>query len=113
MPVPPAMTWQSGVASNLQRMACCAGRLFSSYRGFGKLALQRTTVHVECAGGGRDIVAVLMQHTLDMFPLQVFDLRRLRLDWRVAVGDMAECRHDFIRIGRFGEILCRAQLDGL
>ena len=70
-------------------------------------------MHIQRARGGRNIVIVFVQHTLDMLPFQVFNLHGLRLKWRVSIGRMAEGSNDLVGVGRLGQILRRTQLDGL
>ena len=54
----------------------CLLNLFSG-RGFVQFALQGAAVHVECASGGGNIIVLFVQHTLYMFPFQMFDLGAL------------------------------------
>jgi len=51
----------------------CLLNLFSG-RGFVQFALQGAAVHIECAGSRRDVVAMLLQYALNVFPFQLFDV---------------------------------------
>ena len=78
-----------------------------------QLARQRTTMHPEPAGGLRDIESRLYQHLMDALPLQALDGSRARaqrdVDIPLASG---EGLLDIIGVGRLGEIVSGAQLDG-
>jgi len=49
-----------------------ASRASVAYRVLRQLALQGTPVHVQGAGGGRDVAIVCQEHLLQMLPFEPF-----------------------------------------
>src|SRR6516165_5906853 len=84
------------------------GRLLR--RTLGQDALERAAMHVEAAGGLRDVAAAELVDALDVLPTH--PIGRHRIFWRLgsAALEREQRRDNVVGVHRLGEIIDRAEL---